>query len=148
MVLDKTYQPNLQSWFDYILKDKTPERLSQLLHDDVVFRSPVVHTPQEGKAITMAYLTAAGGTLGGEKKSGTGEKKFKYTRVFDCGDKAVLEFETEMDGIHVNGIDMIEWDTDGKIIDFKVMVRPLKAIQKVHADMGAMLAKMKAGEPK
>ena len=149
MVLDKTYQPNLQRWFDWMKGDKSREGLAAQLHDDVVFRSPVVHTPQEGKAITMAYLTAAGGTLGGEKKSGgNGEKAFKYTRIFDCGDKAVLEFETEMDGIHVNGIDMIEWDADGKIIDFKVMVRPLKAIQKVHADMGAMLAKMKAGEQK
>jgi len=85
------YQPNLQSWFDYILKDKTPERLSELLHDDVVFKSPVVHTPQKGKAITMAYLTAAGGTLGGDKgtKTSDADSKFKYTRIFDCGDKAV-----------------------------------------------------------
>ena len=143
------YQPNLQSWFDYIHHNKTPERLAELLHDDVVFRSPVVHTPQEGKAITMAYLTAAGGTLGAKKnEDGSSRKKFAYTRIFDCGDKAVIEFETEMDGIHVNGIDMIEWDADGKIIDFKVMVRPLKAINKVHESMGAMLAKMKAGEPK
>ena len=148
-LMEQTYQPNLQSWFDYILKEKTPERLAELLHDDVVFRSPVVHTPQEGKAITMAYLGAAGNTLGGkDKKTSDTDSNFKYTRVFDCGDKAVLEFETEMDGILVNGIDMIEWDADGKIIDFKVMVRPLKAIQKVHADMGAMLAKMKAGEAK
>ena len=147
--LEQKFQPNLQSWFDYILKEKTPERLSELLHDDVVFRSPVVHTPQEGKAITMAYLTAAGGTLGAKENSdGSEREKFKYTRIFDCGDKAVIEFETEMDGILVNGVDMIEWDANGKIIDFKVMVRPLKAIQKVHADMGAMLAKMKAGEPK
>ena len=110
--------------------------LLEMLHDDVVFRSPVVHTPQEGKAITFAYLSAAGNTLG----NGT----FKYTKVFDCGDKAVLEFETEMDGIHVNGIDMIEWDENGQIVDFKVMVRPLKAIQTVHAAMGRMLEQMKA----
>lgn len=130
------YQPNLQSWFDYMTGGHDRQRLHDMLHDDVVFRSPVVHTPQEGKAITFAYLSAAGNTLG----NGT----FKYTRVFDCGDKAVLEFETEMDGIHVNGIDMIEWAEDGRIIDFKVMVRPLKAIQKVHASMKAMLEQMKA----
>lgn len=144
-----TYQPNLQRWFDWMKSDKTAEGLSDLLHDDVVFRSPVVHTPQEGKDITMAYLTAAGSTLGGgDKKASDEASKFKYPRIFDCGDKAVIEFETEMDGILVNGIDMIEWDTDGKITDFKVMVRPLKAINKVHEAMGAMLAKMKAGEPK
>ncbi|MFN3213493.1 MAG: nuclear transport factor 2 family protein [Henriciella sp.] len=130
------YQPNLQAWFDYMMDGHDRGKLLEMLHDDVVFRSPVVHTPQEGKAITFAYLSAAGNTLG----NGT----FQYTRVFDCGDKAVLEFETEMDGIHVNGIDMIEWDADGKITDFKVMVRPLKAIQTVHAAMGKMLEQMKA----
>ncbi|MEL6725355.1 MAG: nuclear transport factor 2 family protein [Pseudomonadota bacterium] len=130
------YQPQLQSWFDYMMGGHDRSLLAEMLHDDVVFRSPVVHTPQEGKAITFAYLSAAGNTLG----NGT----FKYTRVFDCGERAVLEFETEMDGILVNGVDMIEWDENGQIVDFKVMVRPLKAMQKVHADMGKMLEKMKA----
>ena len=131
------YEPNLQRWFDWMEGDHSPDGLSVQLADDVVFRSPVVHTPQEGKPITMAYLTAAGETLGGDT--------FRYVRVFDCGDKAVLEFECVMDGIQVNGVDMIEWNDDGQITDFKVMVRPLKAIQTVHAAMGAMLAKMKAG---
>lgn len=131
------YQANLQSWFDYMMGGHNKALLLDMLHDDVVFRSPVVHTPQEGKEITFAYLSAAGGTLGNDT--------FKYVRVFDCGDKAVLEFESEMDGIHINGIDMIEWDADGKITDFKVMVRPLKAIQTVHAAMGKMLEQMKAG---
>lgn len=130
------HQPNLQSWFDYMMGGHDQAKLLEILHDDVVFRSPVVHTPQEGKAITFAYLSAAGGTLGNDS--------FKYTRVFDCGERAVLEFETVMDGIMVNGVDMIEWDEDGKITDFKVMVRPLKAIQTVHAAMGKMLEKMKA----
>lgn len=130
------HQPNLQSWFDYMMGGHDPQKLLDILHDDVVFRSPVVHTPQEGKKITFAYLSAAGNTLG----NGT----FKYTRVFDCGDRAVLEFETEMDGILVNGVDMIEWDANGKIIDFKVMVRPLKGMQAVHAAMKAMLESMSA----
>lgn len=129
--------PHLQRWLDWILEDHSPEGLAGQLADNVVFKSPVVHTPQEGKAITMAYLTAAGQTLGGDT--------FCYTRAFDCGDKAVLEFECVMDGILVNGVDMIEWNVDGQITDFKVMVRPLKAIQTVHAAMGAMLATMKAG---
>ena len=129
--------PNLQNWFDWINGDHSPEGLAGQLANDVVFRSPVVHTPQEGKAITLAYLTAAGQTLGGDT--------FRYTRAFDCGDKAVLEFECEMNGIHVNGVDMIAWNDDGQITDFKVMVRPLKAMQTVHAAMGAMLEKMKGG---
>ncbi len=130
------HSENLQRWFDWMNGDHSAEGLSAQLADEVVFRSPVVHTPQEGKPITMAYLTAAGQTLGGDT--------FRYTRVFDCGDRAVLEFECEMDGIHVNGVDMLEWNDDGRITDFKVMVRPLKAIQTVHAAMGAMLEKMKA----
>ena len=129
--------PNLQRWFDWMNGEHAPEGLSMQLHDDVVFRSPVVHTPQEGKAITMMYLGAAGQTLGGDS--------FRYTRVFDCGDRAVLEFECEMDGVLVNGVDMIEWDAAGLITDFKVMVRPLKGIQAVHAAMKAMLEKMQAG---
>ena len=132
-----TYSANLQKWMDYFASHD-PAGLSDILHDDVVFSSPVVHTPQKGKAITTAYLTAAGGTLGGDT--------FRYVRIFDCGDKAVLEFETQMDGILVNGIDMIEWDSDGLITDFKVMVRPLKGMQVVHAAMGAMLEKMKGGK--
>jgi len=129
------HSPNLQRWFDWMNGDHSPQGLSGQLADEVVFKSPVVHTPQEGKPITMAYLTAAGQTLGGDT--------FRYTRVFDCGDKAVLEFECEMDGILVNGVDMIAWNADGQIDDFKVMVRPLKGMQAVHAAMGAMLEKMK-----
>ena len=131
------YSAPLQRWFDWMEGDHSPEGLAAQLADDVVFRSPVVHTPQEGKQITLAYLTAAGQTLGGDT--------FRYTRAFDCGDKAVLEFECEMDGVHVNGVDMIEWNEAGQISDFKVMVRPLKGMQAVHAAMAAMLAKMKAG---
>ena len=137
MISLKGHSPNLQKWFDWMEGSHDAAGLDVQLAEHVVFRSPVVHTPQEGKAITMAYLTAAGQTLGGDT--------FHYTRIFDCGDKAVLEFECVMDGISVNGVDMIEWDDQGKITDFKVMVRPLKAIQTVHAAMGAMLGKMKGG---
>lgn len=131
------WSANTQAWLDWMLTDHSAQGLAKILAESVVFKSPVVHTPQEGKAITMAYLLAAGETLGNDS--------FRYVRVFDCGDRAVLEFETLMDGILVNGVDMIEWNADGLITDFKVMVRPLKAIQTVHAAMGAMLAKMKAG---
>lgn len=128
------YSPWLQAWMEYF-ESHEPGKLDALLHDDVVFHSPVVFTPQRGKAITMAYLGAAGKTLSNDQ--------FRYVRVFDCGQRAVLEFETEMDGKYVNGLDMIEWDANGKITEFKVMVRPLQAMQTVHAAMGAMLAKMK-----
>ncbi len=84
----------------------------------------------------VAYLSAAGKTLGNDS--------FRYLRTIADENTAVLEFQTEMEGIQVNGIDMIEWDDQGQITDFKVMVRPLKAIQTVHAAMGKMLEQMKA----
>jgi len=137
LIPETGYSPNLQRWLDWMAHDHSPSALSALLAEHVVFRSPVVHRPQEGRAITMGYLLAAGETLGNDS--------FRYVRVFDCGERAVLEFETQMDGLLVNGVDMIEWNADGQISDFKVMVRPLKAVNLVHAAMGAMLAKMKAG---
>lgn len=128
--------PNLQRWMDFVEKGAhDPAALAAMLADDVVFLSPVVHTPQRGKFITMGYLGAAGKVLGGDK--------FRYVREFDCGSRAVLEFTSEIDGIFINGIDMLEWNADGKITEFKVMVRPLKAIQKVHALMAQALEAMK-----
>ncbi len=120
---------------EFIENDHAPEALGRIIADDAVMLSPVVFTPQRGKMITMAYLMAAAETIGNDK--------FKYTKVFDCGDRAVLEFETEMDGIYINGVDIIEWNEDGQITEFKVMIRPLKAVQVVHAQMGKMLEKLK-----
>jgi hypothetical protein len=129
-------QTNMQRWIDWLDGGHRREDLAGLLAEDVVFISPVVHTPQRGRTITMGYLLAAGETLFNDS--------FRYVRTFDCGSRAVLEFETEMDGVHVNGIDMIEWNADGLITEFKVMVRPLKGMQVVHAQMGRMLEAMKA----
>lgn len=109
-------------------------RLDALLAEDVVFHSPVVHTPQRGKAITTLYLTAAYQVLFG---SG-----FRYVREVEGGSDAILEFVAEIDGIHVNGVDMMHWNTDGKIDDFKVMVRPLKAVNLLHGLMARMLEQL------
>ena len=124
----------ISKWHAYT-DTPSPDALKALLHDDVVFHSPVVHTPQRGKAITFAYLWAANETLG--------NPSFQYLREVVDGSTAVLEFQTEMDGVQVNGIDMITYDEDGLITEFKVMVRPLQAMQKVHQQMGEMLAQMK-----
>lgn len=130
-----TAQGNLAKWQEFIESGSDPQVLSEILHDDAVFHSPVVHTPQRGKPIVMAYLTAAGATLGNDS--------FAYVREIDGGQDVMLEFTTEMDGIHVNGVDIIRFDQDGKITDFKVMVRPLKAVQKVWDMMAAQLEQMK-----
>ena len=109
------------------------EAISAILHDDCVFESPVVHTPQKGKAITAKYLAAAGFTLGNDS--------FRYVGEWHRENSSVLEFTTEIDGIAINGIDMISCNDDGLITHFKVMVRPLKAVNMLHQKMGEMLAK-------
>jgi hypothetical protein len=125
----------LARWHAYMESGGDPAALSAIIADDCVFHSPVVHTPQAGKPIVMAYLIAASHTLGNDS--------FHYVRELVDGDEMMLEFVTEMDGITVNGVDIIRWNADGKIDDFKVMVRPLKAINKVWEMMGAQLAKSK-----
>ena len=110
------------------------EGLQELLSHDCVFWSPVVHTPQRGRDLTFMYLTAAGQVF---------DTDFRYVREVKSGDTAVLEFECSVDDIHVNGIDMIRVDNN-QIIDFKVMIRPLKAVNKIHEKMMAMLARIKA----
>ena len=127
----------LKRWHEVIEGGSEPTALTNIMREDAVFHSPVVHTPQKGRPIVVAYLTAAGQTLGNDS--------FQYLREVVDGNTAVLEFQTEMDGIQVNGIDMITFDDEGLITDFKVMVRPLKAVNKVWEMMGAQLELMKAG---
>ncbi len=126
---------NLARWHAYMDSEGDAAALSAIIADDCVFQSPVVHTPQAGKPIVMAYLIAAAHVLGNDS--------FHYVRELVDGDEMMLEFVTEIDGIAINGVDIIRWNSEGKIIDFKVMVRPLKAINKVWEMMGAQLAKAK-----
>lgn len=109
--------------------------LDALLADHAVFHSPVVHTPQAGKSLTRAYLMAAFQVFSNET--------FRYVREIEGPRDAVLEFQVEIDGIQVNGVDMIKWDDDGRIVEFKVMLRPLKAVNLIHQKMGAMLQRMR-----
>lgn len=121
-------------WHRY-MDGELPGGLDELLADDVVFYSPVVFTPQRGKEITTQYLAAASHALGGGD-AGT----FRYTKEVLAGDTAVLEFETSVEGKYVNGVDIITSDDTGRIVEFRVMIRPLQAIQAVHEQMGRLLA--------
>lgn len=114
-----------------LVEGADPEGLDALLADDVVFYSPIVHTPQEGKTVTTLYLMAAFHVFINDT--------FRYVREVVGEHDAVLEFEVEIDGIHVNGVDMLTWDDEGRIVAFKVMVRPLKAVHLIHEKMAAML---------
>jgi hypothetical protein len=137
----------IEKWHDIMKGDSSeaPNKLDDLLHDDVVFYSPVVYTPQRGKEITKLYLSAASGVFSTEKKGNEEKKesKFKYIKEVVHGNHACLEFETEMNGVYVNGIDLITWDENDKIIEFKVLVRPLQAVNTLHQQMGQMLDKLK-----
>ena len=118
-------------WHRY-MDGELPGGLDELLADDVVFYSPVVFTPQRGKEITTLYLAGASQVLGGDS--------FRYTKEVLAGDTAVLEFETSIGGRYVNGVDIITSDASGRIVEFRVMIRPLQAIQAVHEQMGRLLA--------
>ena len=129
-----------------ILRERDFDALDSLLDDDVVFHSPIVHSPQVGKPLTRLYLSAAFGVFGegstGSAPAETGGK-FRYVREVVGDHDAVLEFVTDMDGIVVNGVDMIRWDDAGRIVDFKVMLRPLKAIGLISKMMAAKLESLK-----
>jgi hypothetical protein len=120
----------IATWHE-LVKSRNVSGLDSLLADEVTFHSPVVHTPQVGKAIAKQYLAAAFRVFFNES--------FRYTREIVGSSDAVLEFQVEIDGVNVNGVDLIEWNDAGQIIDFKVMLRPLKAINLIHQKMAAML---------
>ena len=114
------------------LSGELPGGLDELLADDVVFHSPIVFTPQRGREVTARYLEAAAATLPGDPAGGGG---FRYTKQVTAGDVAVLEFETTVDGRYVNGVDIIRCDGSGRIVEFRVMIRPLQAIAAVGERM-------------
>jgi hypothetical protein len=124
-------------WQRFLAGD-LPEGLDGLLADDVVFYSPVVYTPQRGKGITSLYLQAAARALPGNAVDGA----FRYTKKILAGDTAVLEFETTVAGKYVNGVDIIRCDEAGRIVEFRVMIRPLQAVNVVHEQMRAALSSM------
>lgn len=124
--------------------------LDSLLHEDCVFFSPIVFTPQRGREVTKLYLRAAGSTLADADPavptaSLSADSTFRYTKEIRQGRHAMLEFETEVDGKYANGVDVITCDDDEMIVEFKVMMRPLQAINAVHTQMQAMLERLAHG---
>jgi hypothetical protein len=120
----------LSTWHE-LVRTRNARGLNSLLADNVVFHSPVVHTPQVGKAVTLQYLSAAFQVFFDES--------FRYVRELTGPRDAVLEFQVQIEGISVNGVDMMKWDDEGKIVEFKVLIRPLKAVNLIHQKMAAML---------
>lgn len=138
----------VKRWHAFI-RGELPGGLDELLADDVVFYSPIVFTPQQGKEITALYLAAATQTFGGDE-GGRGAASsdaarpgaFRYTKMVLGDDTAILEFETTMKGKYVNGVDIIRCNEQDRITEFRVMIRPLQAVNLVHEQMAAMLEAM------
>ena len=126
----------IDAWHQ-LISERNVAALDEVLADDVVFHSPVVHSPQNGKRLAKMYLSAAILVLG--------NSDFAYVREVVGESDAVLEFTCEINGTHINGVDMIHWNADGKIDDFKVMIRPLKAVNLLHGLMKQMLGQMGSG---
>lgn len=122
----------MQRWIEAVESGRI-DAVTELLADDAVFHSPAVFTPQEGKNTVIAYLTAAG-----EVFAGTG---FQYMERWYNDRSAILEFVANIDGVYINGIDMVRWNDDETIVEVKVMLRPLKALQTVIPKMGELLAR-------
>lgn len=114
-----------------LVEERNPRGLDALLDANAVFLSPVVHTPQRGRRLVAMYLAAAFQVLC--------NPTFRYVREIVGSTDAMLEFETEIEGVSVNGVDIIKWNEAGQIVEFKVMLRPLKAINLIHQHMAAML---------
>ena len=130
MIINKA----IKHWHQFIEKGDVTI-LNKIFASDAVFHSPVLHAPQKGKALTMMYLQAAFHVFKGNS--------FVYKRQVIQDNQAVLEFETAIDGIIINGVDIIECDDEGKIVEFKVMIRPLQGLQKLQEKMMAMLERSK-----
>jgi hypothetical protein len=120
----------LELWHGMV-RNNDPSGLSALIAEDAVFYSPVVHSAQRGRNLVVMYLSAAFQVFF--------NPTFRYVRQIASETEAVLEFETEIDGIRVNGVDLIQWNDKGEITEFKVMVRPLKGLNVIHQRMAAML---------
>ena len=131
-----TQQPPALATWHRLVQSQDAAGLRALIADDAVFHSPVVHTPQRGKPLVIAYLSAAFHVFFNDT--------FRYAREVVGANDAVLEFEVLLDGIQVNGVDMIRWNDAGQITDFKVMLRPLKAVNLIHQKMGEMLQRQAA----
>jgi SnoaL-like domain len=125
-------QPAAVRAWHAVVRSGDPALLDDMLADDVVFRSPAVFAPQEGKAITTRYLTSAMAVLG---------PTLRYTGEWYDQTSAVLEFEADLDGVYVQGVDMLRWNGEDKLVAFTVIVRPIRGLQKLVELMARELAR-------
>jgi hypothetical protein len=117
-----TDQPSAVKAWHAVVDSGDPALLDDLLADDVVFRSPAVFAPQPGKDLTALYLRGAMAVLG---------PSLRYVAEWYGPSSAVLEFEAELDGLYVHGVDMLRWNENDQLVGFTVMVRPMRGLTKL-----------------
>jgi hypothetical protein len=122
--------PALRAWHA-VAASGDPALLIELLADDVEFRSPAVFRPQPGKQLTTWYLAAAIIVLG---------PTLRYVHEWHDDSSAVLEFEAELEGVYVQGVDMLRWNEADKLTSFTVIVRPMRGLEKLVELMRRQLA--------
>ena len=124
----------ISKWHD-VVKNRDYNLLSEILHNDVIFYSPVVYSPQRGKDITLKYLAAASEVFN--------SSNFKYIKEINNQNLASLEFTLTIEHTEINGVDLISWDDAGLITEFKVFIRPLQGVNLIHKLMQQMLENFK-----
>lgn len=129
---------NITKWHELFDSGNLKE-LKGILDRKAVFYSPLVFKPQEGRVLTSMYLQNAHKMFYAD-----GNKSFTYVREIHSDTDSMLEFTCEIDGILINGVDIIKWNEKGKIEEFKVMIRPNKAIEKVKEKMGELMSSLSA----
>ncbi len=127
----------IEQWHQ-VVRSRDLSALPELVAENAVLYSPVIHRQIAGKKMVQMYLTAAFHTFLNDTFTYITEAHAQP----ETGQKVVLEFTTQINGIFVNGIDMITFDSEGKIIEFKVMVRPFKALNLINEHMMASLEKL------
>jgi len=124
-----TRADGLAKWHKFV-REKDEQALAEALADDVLFRSPFLWKPKEGKANVLLYLSSAARVL----------EDFTYHRQFVGDNAVVLEFSARVGTLSVKGVDIIQFNADGQIADFEVMVRPANGLQALGAAMAQQLA--------
>ena len=126
--MNENYKPTLGRWHEFVTTQK-PEILHEILSDDMKFHSPFIWKPKDKRFALMVLTTVV-----------TVFENFRYTREMFGENSCTLEFAANIGAVALEGVDIIEFDDAGKIVDFKIMIRPANGLQKLGEEMGKRFA--------
>lgn len=123
-------QETLQRWHEMVAAGDL-SKVGEIAHEDVVFRSPVAHTPYQGREALALVLSTVARQF----------EDFTYHRQFatEDGMSVALEFSAHVGGKQLKGADFIKFDEDGLIVEFEVMIRPVTGLMALGQAMGSAL---------